>query len=227
MKERQQYAMFAVLSLAAAGLTGLLSAWPGGAGLFAPYFGRIPPLLAIGMTAGLGLLSLGFLVSRGWFQIRTARSLRGVRFAAAIATIFGVWQAGVDLFGQHFPRDVNVPAPQSLLFYPAMAYVVEVLFHVVPLALLLVVLSLIPETLKPRSSVIIWFCIVVVSALEPVLVHMRMGASTYVGVFVFVFTFVELDIFRRYDFVAMYAFRLTYYLWWHIIWGTVRLQWLF
>jgi hypothetical protein len=67
----------------------------------------------------------------------------------------------------------------------------------------------------------------VVSALEPVLVHMRMGASTYVGVFVFVFTLVELDIFRRYDFVAMYVFRLTYYLWWHIIWGTLRLQWLF
>jgi hypothetical protein len=56
---------------------------------------------------------------------------------------------------------------------------------------------------------------------------MRMGASTYVGVFVFVFTLVELDIFRRYDFVAMYVFRLTYYLWWHIIWGTLRLQWLF
>lgn len=227
MKERQQYAMFVVLSLAAAGMTGLLSAWPDSAGLFAPYFGRIPPLLAIGITAGLGLLSLGFLVSRGWFQIRTARSLRGVRFAAAIAMIFGVWQAGVDLFGQHFPRDVNVPAPQSLLFYPAMAYVVEVLFHVVPLALLLVVLSLIPETLKPRSSVIIWSCIVVVAGLEPVLVHMRMGASTYVGVFVFVFTLVELDIFRRYDFVAMYALRLTYYLWWHIIWGTLRLRWLF
>jgi hypothetical protein len=42
-----------------------------------------------------------------------------------------------------------------------------------------------------------------------------------------VFTLVELNMFRRYDFVSMYAFRVVFYLWWHVIWGSVRLRWLF
>ena len=56
---------------------------------------------------------------------------------------------------------------------------------------------------------------------------MRMGSSAYVGVFVFVFTVVELYVFRRYDFMSMYAFRLVFYMWWHITWGYLRLRWLF
>jgi hypothetical protein len=225
--ERQQYVAFGVLSLAAAGFTGLLSVSRGGAGLFASYFGSIPPLLAIACATVVGLVSLGFLYSRGWFQIRSARTVRGVGFSAAIATIFDIWQACADLFVTRFPKDINVPAPQSLLFYPAMGYVVEVFFHALPLALLLVVLDRLPTTLKLNTTIVIWLCIVFVSLLEPVLVHMRMGSSAYVGVFVFVFTLVELSVFRRYDFVSMYSFRLVYYMWWHIIWGYLRLRWLF
>jgi hypothetical protein len=48
-----------------------------------------------------------------------------------------------------------------------------------------------------------------------------------VGVFVFVFTPVELYVFRRYDFMSMYAFRLVFYMWWHVTWGYLRLRWLF
>jgi hypothetical protein len=31
----------------------------------------------------------------------------------------------------------------------------------------------------------------------------------------------------RYGFLSMYAFRLVYYLHWHIVWGYLRLQLLF
>ena len=55
----------------------------------------------------------------------------------------------------------------------------------------------------------------------------KLGSSAYVAAFVFVFTLVELYIYRRYDFVSMYSFRLAFYIWWHIIWGYLRLQWLF
>ena len=195
--------------------------------MFESYFGSIPPLLAIAFVTVVGFVSLGLLRSGGWFQIRTSNTLRGVGFSAAIATIFGIWQACADLFVTRFPKDINVPAPQSLLFYPAMGYVVEVLFHALPLAVLLVVLGRLPLKLKPNTTIVIWLCIVFVASLEPVLVHMRMGSSAYVGAFVFVFTLVELYVFRRYDFVSMYSFRLVYYLWWHIIWGYLRLRWLF
>jgi hypothetical protein len=227
VNERQQYVALGGLSLAAAVFTGLLLLFQGGARFFAPYLGGIPPLLAIVITTALGFVALGFLLSRGWFQIRAANTLRGVGVAAAVATVFGIWQACVDLFVTRFPKDLNVPPPQSLLFYPPIAYVVEVLFHALPLAVLLFIVGLLPEQRRPNAVALIWLCIVLIAALEPVLVHMRMGASAYVGVFVFVFTLVELNIFRRYDFVSMYAFRVVFYLWWHVIWGSVRLRWLF
>lgn len=133
--ERQQYTALGVLSVAAVALTGLLSVSPV-AGLFEPYFGSIAPLLAIGITAALGFVVLGYLLSRG-FRIRATRTWHGAGYAAISATIFGIWQTCVDLFVTRFPRDLNVPAPQSLLFYPVMGYVVEVVFHALPLALLL------------------------------------------------------------------------------------------
>ena len=146
-------------------------------------------------------------------------------FSAAIATLFGVWQVCADLLVTRFPEDINVPPPQSWLFYPAIGYVVEVFFHALPLALLLAVLG--RSRKKANTTIVIWLCIVFVASLEPVLVHMRMGSSADVGVFVFVFTLVELYVFRRYDFMSMYSFRLVFYMWWHVTWGYLRLRWLF
>ena len=222
---RRQYVAFGVLSLVAGGFTGILSPSPGGTTLFEAYFGSIPPLLAVAVTALAGLVSLAFLQTRGWFEIYTLTSARGLGVSAALATLFGVWQVCADVLVTRFPRDINVPPPQSLLFYPAMAYVVEVVFHALPLALLLALLG--RSTQRVNTTVVIGLCIVVVSSLEPVLVHLRTGSSAYVGTFVFVFTLVELYVFRRYDFISMYAFRLVFYLWWHVTWGYVRLRWLF
>jgi len=47
-----------------------------------------------------------------------------------------------------------------------------------------------------------------------------------VGLLVFVFNILQLEVFRRFGFVAMYALRLTYYLWWHLIWGALRIDFL-
>ena len=220
---RRQYVAFGVLSLAAVGCTGVLSLSQGGARLFEPYFLGVPPLLALAATAVVGAASVAFLRSRFGFEIWT--SARGVGVAAALATVFAAWQVCADLFVTRFPRDINVPFPQSLLFYPAIGYTVEVVLHALPLALLLALPG--RQAAKANSAIVVGASIVVVSALEPVLVHMRMGAAEYVGAFVFVFTLVELWMFRRYDFVSMSAFRLVYYLWWHVTWGYVRLRWLF
>jgi hypothetical protein len=225
MDQRRQYVAFGALSIVAAGFTGILDLSQGGSKLFEGYFGRMPPLLAMALTALVGFVSLAFLQTRRWFEIYTSRSARGIGLSAALATLFGVWQVCADVLVTRFPRDINVPPPQSLLFYPAMAYVVDVVFHALPLALLLALLG--RSTKTSHTTSVLWLCIVLVSSLEPVLVHMRMGASAYVGVFVFVFTLVELYVFRRYDFISMYAFRLVFYLWWHIAWGYVRLHWLF
>lgn len=39
--------------------------------------------------------------------------------------------------------------------------------------------------------------------------------------------YTRLALFKRYDFVTMYTFRLVYYLLWHIVWGVIRLRLLF
>lgn len=41
----------------------------------------------------------------------------------------------------------------------------------------------------------------------------------FVAVHVFLITVVELWLLKRYDFATMFAFRLLYYLYWHIGWG--------
>jgi hypothetical protein len=228
--ERQQYMALAVLSLGAAGFTGILSLSQGT--YFQPYFGRLNPLLAITLVIVLGVVSLRFLHSRGWFEIYTRmKSVRGVVLLATLATLFAIVGILVDL-SIGFPQDLNVPPPQSLLFYPAMAYVAEISFHALPLSLLLIFLGPLCKKLNPNG--LVWLCILLASFLEPIF---QLGlefsqkpfswADVYVGPHVFAFNLFQMYVFRRYDFVSMYLFRLVYYINWHIVWGYVRLQLLF
>jgi len=179
------------------------------------------------ILAAVGVASLGVLKTRGWFEIYASRSWRGMGVAAMIATLFGIEAViaeSANLF--RMPADMNVPPPWSLLFYPVIAYVAEVVFHLVPLVLLLVVLS----TLFKNRSALIWLCILLVSLVEPgyqVLGKPFSWAGAYVALHVFAINFLQLYLFRRYDFMTMYAFRVIYYLYWHIIWGQLRLELLF
>lgn len=218
------------MSLGAIGFTAIVSLFPGRP--FQRYFGSIDPLLAVILVAVAGVVSLSLLQSRGWFAIVSpGRSRRGVAVAAAFATLFAVVVVPADLLSR-FPRDLNVPLPQSLFFYPAIGYVVEIVFHALPLAILLLLFGLIWKDLTPNS--LVWSCIIVAAALEPIL-QVSLGSSVgsfsmadgFVALHVFAFNMAQLYVFRRYDFVSMYVTRLVYYLYWHIIWGALRLHWLF
>ncbi len=229
--QRPQYAAFATLTFGAAGAAAALLAFAHGA-YFQPYFDGINPLLVIALVAAAGAIALRFLRARGWFEIYAqGRTLRGVALAALLATLLVVPTIAVDA-GVGFPRGINVPAPWSLLFYPAIAYVVEILFHVLPLALLLAAFRPLFKTLSPDR--LVWLCIAFTALLEPAFqVHTGLSQGSppvlnaYVGVHVFAFNLLQLAVFRRYGFVSMVAFRLVYYLWWHIAWGYLRLQLLF
>jgi hypothetical protein len=223
--ERRQYLALAVLSFAVGGFTGILCLSQDTS--FQRFFGSISPLLAISLVTVLGFLSLGFLRLRGWFEIFSRRErLRGLTLAAALATVFAVAVIMVDLF-VGFPRDLNVPPPQSLLFYPAIAYVVEITFHAFPLSLFLILTSRLFKKLNRNR--LVWLCVIFNSFLEPTF-QMAISkrplswAEVYVGPHVFAFNLLQLYVFRRYDFVSMYSFRLVYYLHWHIVWSYLRLQ---
>lgn len=53
------------------------------------------------------------------------------------------------------------------------------------------------------------------------------GLGIYVALHVYLINVLQLHLFRKYDFVSMYGFCLIYYFYWHIIWGDLRLRWLF
>jgi hypothetical protein len=216
-----------LLALGAVAATALLSL--SGSTAFQPYLGHLSPLLVVLLVTVLGFVSLAFLQSHGWFEIYAGRkSLRGTARAALLASLLAIAAVLVDL-GHPFPRDMNVPPPQSFLFYPAIGYVVEITFHALPLALLLASLGGLADWVN--SQVLIWGCILLAALLEPIL-QIRWAVSAggnlwvaaFVGLQVFAVNLLQLNIFRRYDFLSMYMFRLTYYLQWHILWGYVRLR---
>jgi hypothetical protein len=141
-------------------------------GFFQPYFGDIPPPAAVAVVAVVGLLSLGYLRSRGWFAIYRP-SLQGVVVAVTVATLFGIAVVALEL--THLirePADMNVPLPYALLFYPAIGFVVEVLFKALPLALLLGASDSLSRKLNvfgwTASSRFVWPCIMLVALLEPI-----------------------------------------------------------
>ena len=198
---------------------------------FQRYFGAVDPRLAMTVVSVAGFAALVFLQSRGWFQIYApGRSRQGVLLAAALATLLAIPVIFVDV-AVGFPRDMNVPVPGSLLFYPAMGYVVEVVFHLLPIVVLMLLSGLVTR-LDVRHRV--WLCLGIVALLEPALQvayaiadRSASGLVAYVALHLLAFNVLELYLFRRFDFVAMYSFRLVYYLYWHVIWGYWRLQWLF
>jgi hypothetical protein len=229
-KERLQYWVFAGLSIGILGLTGI--AHFSNNLLFRRYLGRIDSSAATILTACLGAISLSILLSHGWFAIYRKENLRGLFRASGLAAILGLVMILID----HWivlPADINVQFPESLVFYPVIGFLVEIVVHVLPLTLLLLLLTSFCKNLSLGK--ISWICILIVSLLEPVYQTIAMGPSdhssswavAYVGLHVFVINVLQLAVFRRYDFIAMYSFRLVYYILWHIVWGYYRLELLF
>jgi hypothetical protein len=227
--ERSQYSVLISLSLVVAGLVGILYRRDKLA--FQSFIGRLNPLLAIVLIILVGIMLLSLLLSRGWFAICGSEALRGLASASGLAALLALVMILVDRRAP-LPADINVAFPDSLLFYPAIAYVVEVIFHVLPLSLLLMVLTSLSKNLG--YGTVIWPCLVFVSLLEPVYhtvfnVSRQYPVSTtaYIALHVFLINLLQLLTFKRYDFVSMYGFRLAYYILWHILWGHVRLSLLF
>jgi hypothetical protein len=197
---------------------------------FAPYFGPVPPLLALAGVAGLGTVALTYLRARAGFCVVRRVPPRERLLPPAVAALLVLPVVAVDLLGG-FPRELNVPLPTALVFYPLIGAVAETVFHAVPLALLMAVLRRPLRGLGAERTV--WICIVLASSIEPTFqVMMARGSSpvwatTYVGLHLAVFNLLALSLFRRVDFLAAYLFRLAYYLIWHIVWGVVRLDLLF
>jgi len=200
--------------------------------VFQRFLGSINPLAVILAAIVVGFILQSFLLSKKWFVIFDIENLPGLIRFSGLAALLAVIMIIVDT-RIIFPADINILFPQSLLFYPVIAFFVEILFHVFPLTLLIAVISSILKNLNLNT--ISWISIFIVSIAEPIYHMMDMASSkrfpiwamVYVGLHIFLINFFQLLIFKKYDFIAMYTFRLVYYLFWHIGWGYLRLFLLF
>ena len=228
MQRIWQYVAYFALSLTA--LLFVVVLRPSSGEYFRRFFGEVNPIAVFFVTSVLGTAALWVLESRFGFVLLMGRtSLPGITLSAALATVLALAIVVADVIIR-YPQDTNVPVPQALLFYPAIGFVAEVLFHVLPLALLLLVLS--PLAGRVGSERVIWLGIMLVAVLEPTFQVLFEGkpltwGAAYTWIHVFAIAGLQLYVFRRFDFMTMYAFRLFYYAYWHILWGVIRLELLF
>ncbi len=224
---RPQYLFYAALCLVALVLTALLL--PSSGAYFSRFFGPVHPLLAVAGAAAAGGGALAILSRYGFAVLGPRDTWRGIGLSAALAMTLGVIAIIADIVIR-YPRDLNVPLPQALAFYPAIGLVAEVAFHLLPLALLLPALGLLAGRLGRERAV--WLAILAAAAFEPTFQVVigstgSPGGDLYTWLQIFVIAALQLYVFRRYGFASMYAFRLVYYACWHIAWGTIRLRLLF
>jgi hypothetical protein len=193
--------------------------------IFRSYLGDIGVVPAIGALALVGLVAIAALRVSAFFRA-SRLGKRGVICGGLAVAAFALSAIVADV-ALRFPHDINVALPSALLFYPAIAFVVEVALHAMPLALLLTVL-------RAAAPALVAACVVAVALIEPLFQvrgALAVGSIAAIDLFtfaqVFAFNLFELHVFRRFGFVPMYAVRVSYYLCWHVLWGTARLSLLF
>ena len=224
---RKQFLVFACLSIIIIGFTSILYGFDKQPLL--KYISVLHPVLTFFLLSLIGFAIMAFFLSEKWFEIYTGRFHKGYFIIFILPILLAIIMIFVDL-KITFPADINVLFPKSVLFYPAIAYLVEILFHLFPLVFLLLLFK--PLINENNRNAIILICLIITAFLEPIYHLSYMIASNYystlalayIGFHIFIINLVQLVIFRKYDFTSMYTFRLVYYLIWHIGWGFYRLK---
>lgn len=193
---------------------------------FIRFFGNINPLIIIPIFLALGFIILLFFVSKSWFTIYNRENLKKMLKYYPLAILLASIAILIDIWFK-YSENINILFPDSLLFYPSIGFLAEMIFHIIPLALILLVLSKIIKNFNPKRYILIF--IIIISLIEPIFQafsipsHFPLWVSVYMSFHLFLFNAIQLYFFNRYDFFSMYSFRLVYYILWHIIWGYIRL----
>ena len=196
--------------------------------VYADILGVFHPLVALQFVILIYFLLFLYLFSETPFLIYKRNSPGIYGRLLILALFFGMVVIMADMWWVNYPMDINVRFPEALLYYPVMGFMAEAVFHLLPIALIVLLLR---SVSRLRRSTIVWIALIFAVFVEPVfqVVVGDYDVSTriFTGVLVFLFSMAQLWVFRRYDWVSMYLLRLMYYAIWHIVWGTWRLDVLF
>lgn len=184
----------------------------------------IGPMVA---AVGLGFVGWLFLSRSSWIP-RQTEGLAGYQLAVLIGVALPIPVIITDWLGG-FTRGINAAAPDSLLFYPSIAVVAELVFHVAPLT----VAAILALFIRRAERALKFIGIGAAVAIEPIL-QVMWGeeispgwVNAYVGVHLLAFNVVGVYLLRRFGILRAILYRLSYYLVWHILWGYFRLDLLF
>jgi hypothetical protein len=189
------------------------------------------PVLVVILLAGLaGILLSPFALDLDQPASGSLREAVGQPLALGAAGALGLILLDVIF---RFPKNLNVPFPDSLPFYFIGAFITEILLHQLPLLLIVGGLGRLLLRNSCQQSVI-WGGILFVAAFEPAAQTMGELSAGYgpdflipFFVLIYAINLVQLLTFRRLGFFAMLAVRWGLYLVWHILWGPLRLRLIF
>jgi len=185
------------------------------------------PVASTAAVVGLGLAGWVVLVRMGWTPAKDGRS-RGRAVAVTAGLALPVPVIIIDCLGG-FPKGINAPFPDAIVFYPSIAVVAEFVFHVAPLAIAAVLATLI--RLDVRTFEVAGLAAAVV--IEPILqvawgiAGVPSWVNAYAGLHLLVFNALGVYLLCRHGLLLVFLYRLSYYVVWHIGWGYIRLQLLF
>jgi hypothetical protein len=193
--------------------------------------GDVNPLPVMAVVLLVGGLLLWLFMRRGWFVMLGEDLAKGLGWASILALVFGVVIVLVDRQAV-YPAEINMTWPNAWLYYPLIGFTAQVVFHLVPLAMVLLLLT--SSRIGMSFDGAILPSLLVAAVLEPVFQTLfglsdpiPIWAKAYVAVHILLINLSQLFIFQRYGFIPSYAMRLIYYLIWHVLWGHFRLDLLF
>ena len=224
--ERSQIKAFVILSGGMLALTAI--ACINNTDLFKRFLDMLHPELVVYICSLAGLFAILLLMKTTPFRILGKTPSKGIFWSMVLALPFGTVIILIDLLAP-FPEDIALPLPVSLLIYPAMGFVAEIIFHILPFTILVFVYG--QTVQESRITKIIGISILITAFVESIYHMVNLSGSVQfsnwilllVGFHILLFSLCQLILFRRYDFFSMYTFRIAYYLIWHVAWGTFRL----
>jgi hypothetical protein len=196
----------------------------------------------LGILTAVGLVGVWLSRRTGFPAMWDERVAAWQRFAlpALVGVAFGVesiladraWGLTKIVAERLNIRSFHMAFPASAFVYPGGAIIVDVLYHLVPLSLLVWLISNL--LLRGRGQErVFWVVAVLLSAFEPVTQTgvlaplfgkelMLKGHETllvYMLLEGYAFNLAQAYFFRRYGFLACLTTRIAMYLVWHVLWG--------
>lgn len=219
MSSKRNISEYTGLSFVIFSLTVILTVWD--SSVFVKYLGALNPIQCLLFVMFFGVLSLRYLEKSGRMGMLNPFGLEGLQVSTIFALCFGVIIIFIDFSGV-FSDSINVSYPKCVIFYPVMAYIVEIIFHLVPISLL--------SMIKLDDTRLYYL----MAFFEPVF-QLAIGggdgsilwASLLISLHIFLINIAQLYVFKKYGFLSMYWLRFGYYFIWHEVWGVLRLTVLF